>query len=43
MRTRHLVIEEKLIGQEFSFMCFCDGEHVVPMPIVQDHKRAYDR
>lgn len=35
------VIEEKLIGQEFSFMCFCDGEHIVPMPIVQDHKRAY--
>lgn len=36
-----LVIEEKLIGQEFSFMCFCDGEHVVPMPLVQDHKRAF--
>lgn len=35
------VIEEKLIGQEFSFMGFCDGEHIVPMPIVQDHKRAY--
>lgn len=35
------VIEEKLIGQEFSFMCFCDGEHIVPMPIVQDHKRAF--
>ena len=35
------VIEEKLIGQEFSFMCFSDGEHVVPMPIVQDHKRAF--
>lgn len=35
------VIEEKLLGQEFSFMCFCDGEHIVPMPIVQDHKRAY--
>ena len=35
------VIEEKLIGQEFSFMCFCDGEHVIPMPIVQDHKRAF--
>ncbi len=34
------VIEEKCIGEEFSFMCFCDGEHVVPMPIVQDHKRA---
>jgi phosphoribosylamine--glycine ligase len=36
-----LVIEEKLIGQEFSFMCFCDGEHIVPMPMVQDHKRAF--
>ncbi len=35
------VIEEKLVGQEFSFMCFCDGEHIIPMPIVQDHKRAY--
>lgn len=36
-----LVIEEKLIGQEFSFMAFCDGEHIIPMPIVQDHKRAF--
>ncbi len=35
------VIEEKLIGQEFSLMCFCDGEVAVPMPVVQDHKRAY--
>lgn len=36
-----IVIEEKLIGQEFSLMCFCDGKQVVPMPIVQDHKRAF--
>lgn len=35
------VIEEKFVGQEFSLMCFCDGEHLVPMPLVQDHKRAY--
>lgn len=35
------VIEQKLIGQEFSFMGFCDGETMVPMPIVQDHKRAF--
>ena len=35
------VIEEKLIGQEFSLLCFCDGEHLIPMPIVQDHKRAF--
>lgn len=36
------VIEEKLIGQEFSFMAFCDGEKLVSMPIVQDHKRAFE-
>lgn len=36
-----LVIEEKLIGQEFSLMCFCDGQRIVPMPLVQDHKRAF--
>jgi phosphoribosylamine--glycine ligase len=36
-----VVVEEKLIGQEFSFMCFCDGEHIVPMPLAQDHKRAF--
>lgn len=36
------VIEEKFIGQEFSLMSFCDGEHLIPMPLVQDHKRAYE-
>lgn len=36
-----VVIEEKLIGQEFSFMGFCDGKNMVPMPLVQDHKRAF--
>lgn len=35
------IIEQKLVGQEFSFMGLCDGEHIIPMPIVQDHKRAY--
>lgn len=35
------VIEEKFIGQEFSFMCFCDGENLIAMPLVQDHKRAH--
>ncbi len=38
---QEFVIEEKLIGQEFSFMCFCDGDHIAPMPLVQDHKRAF--
>ncbi|KTD12004.1 phosphoribosylamine-glycine ligase [Legionella gratiana] len=37
-----ILIEEKLIGQEFSLMCFADGECLIPMPLVQDHKRAYD-
>ena len=36
------VIEEKLIGQEFSMLCFCDGNTLVPMPLVQDHKRAFN-
>jgi phosphoribosylamine--glycine ligase len=36
------VIEEKLIGEEFSLMSFCDGEHLIHMPPVQDHKRAYE-
>ncbi|MFA6992521.1 MAG: phosphoribosylamine--glycine ligase [Candidatus Gracilibacteria bacterium] len=37
-----VVVEEKLIGQEFSLMSFCDGLHTLDMPPVQDHKRAYD-
>lgn len=36
-----VVVEEKLIGQEFSLMSFCDGTHSVFMPVIQDHKRAY--
>ena len=36
------VIEEKLTGQEFSLMSFCDGETLKHMPVVQDHKRAYE-
>ncbi|MDP2586973.1 MAG: phosphoribosylamine--glycine ligase [Candidatus Komeilibacteria bacterium] len=35
-----VLIEEKLIGQEFSLMSFCDGDHLIHMPAVQDHKRA---
>ncbi len=37
-----LVIEERLVGEEFTIQAFCDGERVVPMPAVQDHKRAYE-
>lgn len=38
----HVVIEEKLIGQEFSLLSFADGRTLAHMPAVQDHKRAYD-
>ncbi len=37
-----VVIEEKLVGVEFSYHAFSDGEHLKFMPVVQDHKRAYD-
>ena len=37
-----VVIEEKLIGQEFSLISLVDGVTVVDFPAVQDHKRAYD-
>ena len=36
------VVEEKLIGEEFSLMSFCDGDTLYHMPAVQDHKRALD-
>ena len=37
-----VVVEDYLEGPEFSLMCFVDGENVYPMPVAQDHKRAYD-
>ena len=37
-----VVIEECMVGPEFSFMCFVSGEAVYPMVVAQDHKRAYD-
>ena len=37
-----VVVEDFLIGPEFSFMCFVCGEKVWPMPLSQDHKRAFD-
>lgn len=38
----HVVVEDYLEGPEFSFMAFVDGERVYPMPLSQDHKRAFD-
>ena len=36
------LIEEKLVGEEFSLMSFVDGKVCKHMPVVQDHKRAYE-
>lgn len=37
-----VVIEECMTGPELTVLAFCDGEHLVPMPSSQDHKRAFD-
>ena len=37
-----VVVEEALIGEEASFLAFCDGRTAVPMTACQDHKAAYD-
>ncbi len=38
----HAVVEERLIGEEFTLQAFVDGRHMVWMPLVQDHKRAFE-
>ena len=37
-----VILEEKAVGEEFTQMVFSDGKRIVPMPLVQDHKRAYE-
>lgn len=37
-----VVIEEKIVGEEFTLQGFCDGKKIVPMPAVQDNKRAFE-
>ena len=36
------IVEEKVEGEEFSLISFCDGRTLRHMPAVQDHKRAYE-
>jgi len=40
--TDRFLIEEKAVGEEFSLQAFSDGNEVIPMPLAQDHKRAYE-
>jgi len=37
-----IVIEEKLEGEEYTLQSFVDGTTIIGMPLVQDHKRAYN-
>jgi len=37
-----VVVEEKIVGEEFTLQGFCDGKKIVPMPAVQDNKRAFE-
>jgi phosphoribosylamine--glycine ligase len=38
-QEQQLVIEEFLLGEEVSFLCLTDGNHVSPLAPAQDHKR----
>lgn len=40
--SARIVIEEFLEGEEFSLLSFVHDGHIIPMPIAQDHKRAFD-
>jgi phosphoribosylamine---glycine ligase len=37
-----IVVEERLMGEEASFIAICDGEHIIPLASSQDHKAALD-
>ena len=37
-----VIIEEKIEGEESSFMAFCDGKHFIPLPDTRDYKRAFE-
>lgn len=37
-----VVLEEKLVGKEFTLQAFADGSNLHFMPLVRDFKRAYD-
>jgi phosphoribosylamine--glycine ligase len=39
---RRIVIEKRLDGDEFSLMALVSGRAILPLPLTQDHKAAFD-
>ncbi len=37
-----VVLEERLIGEEFTVQAMVDGDKLIPMPAAQDHPHAYE-
>lgn len=37
-----VIVEECLIGEEASFLAFCQGDTIIPLPSAQDHKAVFD-
>jgi phosphoribosylamine--glycine ligase len=37
-----VIVEERLEGEEASFLAFTDGKSIVPLPTSQDHKPVFD-
>ncbi len=42
LKNDDLVIEERLVGEEFTVQAFVDGRTLAFAPSVQDHKRAFE-
>ncbi len=42
LESGSVVVEENLVGEEFTLQAFVDGEHLAFSPTVQDHKRAFE-
>ena len=40
--SNELVIEEFMQGEEASFFALCNEKSMIPLPVCQDHKRAFD-
>lgn len=40
--SSEIVIEEFMDGEEASFFVLCNSKSAIPLPVCQDHKRAFD-